>query len=196
MKTKDHLISFESFVNGISDMEKLKTVKKYVEKFNLTLDTPIEQLPFYKDYLSKFQFDWQLKVDEDFLDGLVTPDDIDFLQKLIFASFSSKYKLTLNEEWKKNPIGKPVVNLGVGVTSGENSLTRTIDELWPFQVLRLFDIYMDEQINIHLFAVDEDDDDEFKTMCKERLHQFSKAKNLILTASEFYTASDKTPKEG
>lgn len=193
MKTKNHFVTFENFVKGISDKEKLATVKKYIEKYNLTIDTPIEQLPFYKDYLSKFQFDWQLKVDEEFLEDLVTPDDIDFLQKLVFASFSSKYKLTLNEVWKKNPVGKPLIDLSVGVTSGENSLTRTIDELWSFQVLRLFEIYMEEQISIHLYIADDEDDGEFKSICKERLRHFCKAKDHILSVSEFYTASDNTP---
>lgn len=80
-----------------------------------------------------------------------TPEDLkndfnwDLLQMLILASFSSDYEL-------KSEPGKDASNreLFIAVKSGDQSIVKKISELWSYQIQRLYEIYVEEQINLHI----------------------------------------------
>lgn len=155
MKTSD---LFKDFVMDYSDNpEKVECIKQYETKYEIQDGTPIEDHPFYKDYLSRFDVDWE-PVTPEVYD--MTPQNWDLLVRLVLGSFSSKYDLSLDEQWKKNPIGRPRVNLCIGVTCKDSSITKTLDELWSFQIMRLFSIYINEQIDLVGLLDDENDDED------------------------------------
>lgn len=148
-------ILFRKYVmNYCDNPEKMERIKQYETKYGIQQDTPIEAHPFYKDYLSKFDIDWEFATP----DGMeLSSQEWDLLARLVFGSFSSNYTLSLDEGWKKDPTGKVKVNLGIAVTCEGNKVTRTIDELWSFQISRLFSIYLNEQIEFIRLIDNEDE---------------------------------------
>lgn len=183
--------SFAKFLKKLKE-EKKDTVMKYMEKFNITPDTPIEEHPFYKNYLSKFKFDWTLAFDED-IDDIFGTDDWDLLQKLIFASMSSKYRLSLDEKWKANPVGKPVVHLNITVQHNEAKITKDIEELWAVQIFNLFKIYIDEQINLFMLSLDDDEKINYEQETSDLVDKFNKTKKNLLREIEMDTNEDELP---
>ncbi len=71
--------------------------------------------------------------------------DWDLLQRLILSSFSSDYEL-------KAELGKDdnERELFIAVKSGDQSIVKKISELWSYQIQRLYEIYVEEQINLHI----------------------------------------------
>jgi hypothetical protein len=75
--------------------------------------------------------------------------DWDLLQQLVLGSFSSDYELKKEgEETDKE--------LYIAVKSGEQSVVKTISELRSFQILRLYEIYIEEQMNLHALRKEEE----------------------------------------
>ena len=171
----------------IDDPEKRDLIEKYETKYGVQSDAPLEKHPFYKDYLSRFEIDWDVVPPE----GIdISPHECSLLVRLVLGSFSSHYMLSLDEAWKKNPIGKVRANLGIMVTNEDNSVTRTLDELWSFQVKRLFEIYVNEQIHLVDLQNESDDDeeiDERSVIEKEkemRIELYNKKKKDLLAEAE------------
>ena len=63
------------------------------------------------------------------------------LLRLVAASFSSTYELEYDDETNS-------VNLIITSKSHGESRTKALDELWSFQIHRLFEIYLEEQLNL------------------------------------------------
>lgn len=81
-------------------------------------------------------------MDEDF--------DWDLLLRLILGSFSSDYQLAMNEERNLN-------DLIITVKNGDQSITKTIAELWSFQILRIYEIYIEEQLNMEILRAEDEE---------------------------------------
>lgn len=153
---ENHFFNYDEFVEEyIQDPDKKEGIEKYEEKFHIGRNSLIENHPFYKHHLANFNADFEIILPPE-VD--MNPQEKNLLAKLIFGSLSSRYLITLDDEWKNNPIGKPKVNLSISVTSEGESIMKTLSELYEFQIRRLFEIYVNEQINIFLLWQEENED--------------------------------------
>lgn len=166
------LFDFQAFIAELREKEDKKlTIEKY-ESILWPIEWDIRDQLRYSDYLAKFaSFDY------------ITPDDIgndfnrDLLQKLIIASFSSSYELKKDD--KKN-----WYELYITVKSGDQTIVKTISELWAYQISRLFEIYIEEQINNQMRIANpaEDSNEENKlTILHERETKIRRRNSFIDT---------------
>lgn len=154
MKKASFLFDFQKFVDELrNDEDKCSIIAKY-EKFYGNLDgKSVEDLSFYKDHLSKFE------IEDGLLERLNVPDELqnDFdymlLLRLVAASFSSEFELPYDKD-------TDTYRLTIKVKSGSASVTKDLDELWSFQIHRLYEIYILEQINLALLLVPDEDAEE------------------------------------
>ena len=144
-----------------------KTVLKYEELFGSQEGLSVRDQPFYKDYLSQFKIPFKVSVP---VDG---PEDCDWdlLLRFIFGSLSSRYALQLEEEWKENPQIVPKVQLSITVTSGDQQIRKYLDDLWDFQIRRLFEIYLLEQMDLAILLKDAEEGIEFEREEKIKTHR-------------------------
>ncbi len=77
--------------------------------------------------------------------------DWDLLQKLILGSFSSDYEFKADEK-------KKGMELFLSVRGGDQTVVKTISELRSFQILRLYEIYAEEQMNYFILMHENEDD--------------------------------------
>lgn len=160
-----------NFKNIIADLKEKHDGEEKFEKFIEGFDenSVIEDMPFYKDYVSKFDveraFDsFNLTAVEN---ELLTKDDMFLLSRLILASFSSSYDILYDKQSNS-------IDISVSVTSGEQSITKKISEIWSFQIMRLFDIYVNEQIELSIEDYDSEELEDLKEQQKIRLMVFEK----------------------
>ncbi len=160
-----------NFQNIIAQLKEKHDGEEKFEKFIEGFDenSVIEDMPFYKDYVSKFDveraFDgFNLTAVEN---ELLTKDDMFLLSRLILASFSSSYDILYDKQSNS-------IDFSVSVTSGEQSITKKISEIWSFQIMRLFDIYVNEQIELSIEDYDSEELEDLKEQQKIRLMVFEK----------------------
>ena len=113
----------------------------------------IVEEPFFREYLSHFSpiaYHTPEELEGDY--------DFNLLLILVAASFSSSYELLYDENEQPE--------LLITVSSADQSVTKQIFELWSFQILKLFHIYLEEIINIHSLLVE--DEFEAKAIQAER----------------------------
>ena len=98
-------------------------------------------MPIYREYLSKFTLSpfFRDKPLLTLFDDTLSKADGDLLIKLICGSFACTYLIDYNEE-------KGGLELTLHVETKEESRTGKLEELWPFQIVRFFEIYLDEQL--------------------------------------------------
>lgn len=155
-------------------IEELKEKHDGEEKFDKLMEgidenSVIEDMPFYKDYLSKFDIervfnDYKLAAVEK---ELLSKDELFILFRLITASFSSSYEIIYDKQSNS-------IDLSVSVKSGEQTVTKNISELWSFQIIRLFEIYVNEQIEYIIKDFDPDEIEELEDERKLKLMVFEK----------------------
>lgn len=58
--------------------------------------------------------------------------------------------------------------------SSEQFITKKISELWSFQIMKMFDIYVNEQIELSIEDYDPEELEDFKDQRKIRLMIFEK----------------------
>ena len=110
----------------------------------------------------------------------LTPEDLDYdfdwdvLQKLVIGSFSSDYELKQQDkdEW---------FELYIAVKSWDQSIVKTVSELWSFQILRLYEIYIEEQMNLQILMNEEEEDWEKEALISERQVRLKKWNAVIDT---------------
>lgn len=138
------LFDFLAFVEELREKpEKKQIIEKY-EKICWPISGWIKDQKRYEEYLSKFK-----PTDYKVPDELKNDFERDLLQQLVIWSFSSDYELK-KDEWNKEK------ELYIAVKSWDQSVVKTISELWSFQVLRLYEIYIEEQINLHALMMEEE----------------------------------------
>ena len=160
-----------NFQNIIEELKEKHDGEEKFEKFieGIDEDSIIEDMPFYKNYLSKFDV-------EQAFDGfnlpavekeLLSKDDLFLLFRLILASFSSSYDILYDKLSNS-------IDFSVTVTTSAQSITKKISELWSFQIIRLFEIYMNEQIELSIEDYDSDELEEFEDKRKMILMVYKK----------------------
>lgn len=139
------LFNFQEFISEMREKDDKKDIVAKYEELYGTIQGDIYEQPWYTDYLAKFSFM-----------AFATPDELeedfdwDLLQKLILGSFSSDYELKYDEE-------KALNELYIAVKSGDQTVVKTLSELWSFQVLRLYEIYIEEQLNMHTLRAEDEE---------------------------------------
>lgn len=159
------------------------TVLKYEELFGSQKGLTLYDQPFYKEYLSLFKIPYKIPIPEDISDDY----DWDLLFRLVFGSLSSKYSLDITDEWKENPEVVPTVQLSITVSSGDQEITKKLDELWGFQILRLFEIYVLEQLDLAILKKEDEDNEEgIEDERVEKLKLYRKKKLMIFKEVKIY----------
>jgi hypothetical protein len=164
-----------------------ETVLKYEELFGSQKGLTLQDQPFYKEYLSLFRIPFKVSVPENISDDF----DWDLLFRLIFGSISSSYSLDLKREWKKNPQLDPLVQLSITVKSEDKDITRVFDKLWSFQILRLFEIYVLEQLDLAILEKEEEEKDKIEAVEREKVEKlriYRKKKLLVHREVRAYQA--------
>ena len=98
-------------------------------------------MPFYKEYLVKFEVDPGLKKRLRVPEGVLTESDVVLFLRLAVASFSSTYVFEHLDKIDKE-------RFKITCENDDTSITKKLDELWGFQIYRLFEIYMEEQMRL------------------------------------------------
>lgn len=142
------MFDFKEYIKSLLDnKEKQESVRKYIKCVeNIEEIERVEDTFFYKNYISKFPtFDYLVpeEIKEDF--------DWVLLLQLVTSAFSAEVTVEYNEEEKG-------IEVSIAVQSGETKVKKKISELWSFQVLRLFEIFIEERINLEILANDEEEE--------------------------------------
>ena len=140
------LFNFQEFVEDLRvNPEKKEIIEKYEKIYGDIVGT-IKDQPWFKEYVWTFpviEYIYPEELKKDF--------DWAMLKQLVLASFSSDYELK-KEEWKKER------ELYIAVKSGDQSVVKKVSELWSFQIQRLYEIYVEEQINLHVLKWESEDE--------------------------------------
>ncbi|HRU50245.1 MAG TPA: hypothetical protein P5155_01955, partial [Candidatus Absconditabacterales bacterium] len=150
------LFDFIAFINELRDNnEKKETIEKY-EKLVGPIEGGVKDQVWFVEYLANFKPTKYLVPEE-----LQKDFDRDLLQQLVLGSFSSDYELKTESE--KEP------ELYIAVKSGDQSVVKKVSELWSFQIQRLYEIYIEEQINLQVLKAEDQDGVEKNSIEQERL---------------------------
>ena len=144
----NQLFDFQQFVEELrQDESKREIVDKFEEHYGSIQGKDLPELPFYKDYLAKFEIDDELMQRIKVPDELIDEFDYLLLLILVAGSFSSNYSFEHCDDTDKE-------RLKISVQSGNQSITKYLDDLWSFQIYRLFEIYVEEQMNLAILIND------------------------------------------
>ena len=174
------LFDFPAFIEELKEKEDKKEIVEKYEKYFGKIQWDIKDQIWYTDYLSKFP-----------TQAYLTPEDLeddfdwDILQKLVIGSFSSDYELKQDDKdgwWE----------LYIAVKSGDQSIVKTVSELWSFQILRLYEIYIEEQMNLQILMNEESEDWEWEkdALISEREVRLKKWNAVIDTMNRWKEAED------
>ena len=153
------LFDFQEFIKELresGDQEKIENLRKYEEYFG-PIKWDIKDQIWYTDYLSKFTFQ-----------PYETPEDLDdqdfnwdILQKLVIGSFSSEYdfKKQQDDKW---------FELFIAVKNGDKNIVKTVSELRSHQIMRLYKIYIEEEISLQVLLHGDDNSEEKVALISER----------------------------
>ncbi len=150
------LFDFPAFIEELREKEDKKEIVEKYEKYFWKIQWDIKNQIWYTDYLSQFS-----------TQAYLTPEDLeddfdwDILQKLVIGSFSSDYELKQDDKDGK-------WELYIAVKSWDQSIVKTVSELWSFQILRLYEIYVEEQMNLQILMNEEEEEWEKEALISER----------------------------
>ena len=172
------LFDFPAFIEELREKEDKKEIVEKYEKYFWKIQWDIKDQIRYTDYLSKFP-----------AQSYLTPEDLeddfdwDVLEKLVIGSFSSDYELKQEDKdgwWE----------LYIAVKSWDQSIVKTVSELWSFQILRLYEIYIEEQMNLQILMNEESEDWEWEkeALISEREVRLKKWNAVIDTMNRWKEA--------
>ena len=116
---------------------------------------------------------------------LFSSEDWNLLSRLIFASDATSYSLILDDDWKRKPTERVKVHISIKVSYQGQETTKMLDELWSFQIMRLFRSYIDQQINYLMSLVDDDEKELFRQR-EAQIEIFEKEKKKIMKEIKKY----------
>lgn len=142
------LFNFQTFIAELREnAEKKEVIEKY-EKFFWPIEGNITDQIWFKEYVSlaptityavpeelQQDFDWQL------------------LMQLVASSFSSDGLIDTQTD-QEQP------DFVISVQSGDQVVVKKISELWWFQILRLYEIYAEEQMNLQILIAEDEKEKE------------------------------------
>jgi len=159
------LFNFQKFVNELRENpEKKEVVEKY-EKFFGPITGDLKDQWFYKEYVSTFSALDYLKPEE-----LENDFDWILLMEMVASSFSSDGLLEVVE-------GKDLPEFVISVQSGDQVVVKKVSELRWFQILRLYEIYTEEQMNLQVLIAE--DEKEKAAIEAQRTARFNRWKLVL-----------------
>ena len=140
------LFNFQAFIAELREKaEKKEIIEKYEKRF-WPIQWDIKDQLWYREYLINFS-NQSFRVPDELKDEF----DWKLLLQLVAGSFSSEC-LFEKDPW--NPDSER--ELTISVKSGEQSVVKKVSELRSFQVLRLYEIYIEEEMNLHILIKEEE----------------------------------------
>lgn len=161
------LFDYNTFIEELRENpDKKEIVERYTRCYGSQDGVDIYETVFYKEYLSKFKIPFKLVVPPELEDDF----DWDLLAKLIVGSFSSEYMFVLDDSE-----GVPQrAHLYISANNDGKKITKDLSELWAFQIFRMYEIYVEEEMNFFsMLKEDEDssvmeDEDESEAIRQEQ----------------------------
>lgn len=142
------LFDFQAYLMEMREKaEKKETVEKYEKLFG-PISGDIKEQTRYHEYISHFSPMSYLVPEE-----LTEDFDWDLLSQLVAWSFSSDGTFDTNTESGK-------ADFVIAVQSGEQHVVKKVSELRGFQILRLYEIYVEEQMNLHILIHEDENEKE------------------------------------
>lgn len=159
------LFNFQTFVSELRENPEKKEVVEKFEKFYWPISWETTDQNRFTEYVNDFS-----TIDYKIPEELAADFNWELLMKLVAASFSSDGLLEVNE-------GESLPEFLISVQSGEQVVVKKISELRWFQILRLYEIYAEEQMNLQiLIAEDEKEKDAILAQRESR----QKRRQLVL----------------
>lgn len=149
------LFNFQAFIAELREKADKKEIVEKYEKWFGPLIGDIKDQQRYKEYLINFS-------NQDFRlpEELKEEFDWKLLLQLVAGSFSSECLFEKEPVDEKNPDWKTERELTISVKSGDQSVIKKVSELRSFQILRLYEIYIEEQMNLHILIKEEEKESE------------------------------------
>lgn len=136
-----------NFLTCVDDLrenpEKKEIIEKYEQHFWPIVWDLVDQ-PWYQTYVSTFT-SMQYAVPEELQDDFDRP----VFMELVACSFSSEWTIKVIE-WQALP------EFIISVKSWEKVVVKQVSELFPFQIKKLLEIYVEEQINLAVLAYEDE----------------------------------------
>lgn len=143
------LFNFQTFIQELRENpEKKEVVEKY-EKFFGSIEWELTDQLWHKEYVDQFPI-----IEYRVPDELVKDFDWILLMKLVWASFSSDGLIDSVDD--ENPLPEFIIS----VQSGDQVVVKKISELRWFQILRLYEIYAEEQMNLQILIAEDEKEKE------------------------------------
>lgn len=159
------LFNFQTFIADLRENEEKKEVVEKFEKHFGPITGDAKDQNRYTEYTSKFK-------SVDYLVPEELKDDFDrpFLMELVASSFSSDGLIESVED-------QDLPEFVISVQSGDQVVVKKVSELRGFQILRLYEIYIEEQMNLQvLIAEDEKEKEAIMAQRDARMHR----RNIVL----------------
>lgn len=161
------IFDFHAFVDELREKaEKKEIVEKYEQLYG-PISGGIKEQQRYKEYVSQFEtctYNLPEELKQDF--------DRNLLLQLVCASFSSDYEMQKNAE-------SGAYELFIAVKSNGQSVVKSVSELWSFQILRLYEIYIEEQMNMSTLVHQSEENNDKSTILQERTTKVQRRKLLL-----------------
>jgi hypothetical protein len=143
------LFNFQTFIQELRENpEKKEVIEKY-EKFFGPIEGELKDQLRYTEYVTNFAA-LAYRVPDELTDDF----DWELLMQLVGASFSSDGLIENGDE--ENPLPEFIIS----VQSGDQVVVKKISELRGFQILRLYEIYAEEQMNLQILIAEDEKEKE------------------------------------
>jgi hypothetical protein len=131
------MFDFQTYIATLREQPDKKGIVEKYEKYYGPIQGDMKDQYWYQSYLSKFDY-----VTYAVPTYLQNEFDWETLLKLVAGSFSTRSKLKFDGD---------VPTFNIEVHSNESAIDKNIGELMSFQLIRLFEIYVEEVINLQTF---------------------------------------------
>ena len=174
------LFDFNAFIWELRENPEKKDIIKKYEAALWEISGGLKDQVWFQEYLINFK-----PIKYAVPDELQNDFDRDLLQQLVLWSFSSDYEL--KKEWDS-----AIPELYIAVKSGDQSIVKKVSELWSFQIQRLYEIYVEEQLNLEILRHEEENE---KTAIESERVMRQKRRQAILDTAWIAEESAKAKEE-
>ncbi len=174
------LFDYKNYLQELREHAKPEK-RKIIERWDKVSNADsIQEEPYYA-YLKKFKT-LPYKIPEE----LSNDFDWELLLQLAASSFSSELAFVFTDSEENVEFTKEMLlpELSIDVSSENQRVCKDVSELWSFQILRLFEIYLEEQINLHMLKTEDDSENDAIEAERERIlanyeKKYNEAQNII-----------------
>jgi len=160
------LFNFQAYIQELRENEEKKEVIAKYEKFYGIIQGDVKDQLWYTEYASKFEtvpYAIPEELDNEF--------DWNFLMQLCASTFSSDFVL----DTKSKPLELNIIP----INQTDTIIIKHISELWSFQILRLYEIYIEEAMSLQILI--KEDEKEAEAIINQRRIKFENWNKKIST---------------